>query len=119
MRATAAPGSQVVRLGSRVDATTVTQARSDLRAAIESAQDDVVVDLSAVELVDAAGLGMLVAAHRRAADSGRRLVLRDAPPSIVRVLALTRLHRVFYVESSHPDSVGVDAALASSGGTCA
>lgn len=98
MRATSAPGSQVLRLGARVDATTVAELRRVLHAAIADGNGDLVVDLADVALVDAAGLGMLVAAHRRASDSGRRLVLRSVPASVSRVLAMTRLHRVLNVE---------------------
>ena len=54
------------------------------------------------QVLDAAGLGMLVAAHRRAGRSGRRLVLRSVPPPVGRVLAMTRLHRVLNVERA-PD----------------
>lgn len=102
MRAIAAPDSQVVRLGTRVDATTVAAARRELHAAIAAGSGDLVVDLAAVSLVDAAGLGMLVAAHRRAGDAGRRLVLRSVPSSVSRVLAMTRLHRVLHVERAAP-----------------
>jgi len=98
MRATSAPGSQVVRLGVRVDATTVAAARRQLHAAISLGAGDLVVDFSDVAVMDAAGLGMLVAAHRRASDAHRRLVLRSVPASMYRVLAMTRLHRVLLVE---------------------
>lgn len=100
MRATSAPGSHVVRLGPRVDATTVTDLRRELHAALADGSGDLVVDLGDVALVDAAGLGMLVAAHRRASDAGRRLVLRSVPASVSRVLAMTRLHRVLNVEKA-------------------
>ena len=108
MRATSAPDSQVVRLGARVDATTVAETRRELHAALAVGTGDLVVDLTDVAIVDAAGLGMLVAAHRRAADLGRRLVLRGVPASMSRVLAMTRLHRVLNVErgAGLPASVG-------------
>ena len=98
MRAVTEPGSQVIDLVSRVDATTVTELRRTLQAAIDLGVGDLVVDLSAVTVLDAAGLGMLVAAHRRANRAGRRLVLRSVPSSVGRVLAMTRLHRVLNVE---------------------
>lgn len=98
MRATSEPGSHVLRLGPRLDATTVADARRQLHAEIELGSGDLVVDLAEVAILDAAGLGMLVAAHRRAAAAGRRLVLRSVPPPVARLLAMTRLHRVLNVE---------------------
>ena len=100
MRAVAEPGSQVIGLGARVDATTVTDLRRMLQAAIDLGVGDLVIDVSQVTVLDAAGLGMLVAAHRRANRAGRRLVLRSVPASVGRVLAMTRLHRVLNVERS-------------------
>ena len=54
--------------------------RAALHRAIDAGTGDLVVDLTQVELVDATGLGVLLGAHRRAKQQGRRLVLRDAPP---------------------------------------
>ena len=72
--------------------------REALHAAIDAGAGDLVVDVSGVDLVDATGLGVLLGAHRRAAQAGRRVVLRDASPRLVRILRLARLHRVFAVE---------------------
>ena len=55
---------------------------------------DVVVDLGHVTYVDSCGLGMLLAAHRRAARAGSRLVLRSPGPGLVRAVAVTKLNRV-------------------------
>ncbi len=98
MRAVPGAGSQVIDLVGRVDATTVTDLRRRVQAAIDLGVDDLVVDVGAVTVLDAAGLGMLVAANGRASRAGRRLVLRSVPSSVGRVLAMTRLHRVLNVE---------------------
>ncbi len=55
---------------------------------------DVVVDLGQVTYVDLCGLGMLLAAHRRAARAGCRLVLRSPGPGLVRAVAVTKLNRI-------------------------
>lgn len=88
-----------VSLPARVDVTTSADVRYALSVAIDAAPSgDVVVDASAVETVDVAGLGVLVAAHRHARQGGRRLVLCDPQPRIMRLLAVTRLHRVLNLE---------------------
>jgi len=90
-----------VALPSRVDVTTSADVRYAIHIAIDAAtQGDVIIDASNLETVDVAGLGVLVAAHRRARQAGRRLVLCDAPPRIVRLFAVTRLHRVLTLDRS-------------------
>jgi anti-sigma B factor antagonist len=83
----------------RLDVHNASDVRDALHAAIDAGTGDLVVDVSGVELVDATGLGVLVGAHRRATNAGRRVVLREAGPRVMRILRLTRLHRVLTVET--------------------
>jgi anti-anti-sigma factor len=85
-------------LSGRMDASSATEMREALHSAIDSGDGDLVVDVSGVDMVDAIGLGVLLGAHRRAGQAGRRVVLRDASPRLLRVLRLARLHRVFALE---------------------
>lgn len=91
------PGSLLVLRG-RLTSTSVGDVRNALSDAIERGIDDVLVDMSNVELLDASGLGMLVGTHRRAERAGRRLVLQNVPERIDRLLLATRLHRVLCVD---------------------
>jgi anti-anti-sigma factor len=81
-----------------LDGSSVSTVRDNLRAAIDESSGDVVLDLEAVEWVDATGLALLVAAHRRLRDQRRRLVLRGCQPGVRRALAVTRLTRVLTLE---------------------
>ncbi len=108
MRSTVGLRADIV-LPERLDVTTV----SDVRAALQLAMDatpavDVVADVSGVLVLDSAGLGLLVAAHRNAARLGHRLVLADPSPRLLRLLAVTRLHRVLHVDR-HPTLVDLGA----------
>lgn len=91
------PGELLVLRGS-LDASSVADVRQALHAALDGGTGDLVVDLGDVLLLDGAGLGVLVGAHRRAGRCGRRLVLRRVPARIERLLVLTRLHKVLRVE---------------------
>jgi anti-anti-sigma factor len=82
-------------LSGRLDARNAAEMREALHAAIDAGAGDLIVDASGVDLVDATGLGVLLGAHHRAARAGRRVVLRDASPRLVRILHRARLHRVF------------------------
>lgn len=96
------PGQVVaasVQLEGRLDVTTATETREILHAAVEEGDGDLVVDLSCVELIDVTGLGVLVGTHRKALRAHRTLVLRNVPPRMMRLLAMTRLYRALCVES--------------------
>ena len=88
----------LLALHGRLSSTSVSEVRTALSDAIESGVDDLVVDMSGVELMDATGLGVLVGSHRRAERAGRRLVLQNVPGRIDRLLLATRLNRVLCVD---------------------
>ena len=95
-----------VSLPSRVDATTSGDVRYALQVALDSIHSgDLTVDASSVVSLDVAGLGVLVAAHRKARHRGVRLVICDPQPRIMRILAVTRLHRVLNLDRVHAQVV--------------
>jgi anti-anti-sigma factor len=94
-----------VTLPSRVDATTSGDVRYALQVALDTVRDDELsVDASAVVSLDVSGLGVLVAAHRRARQRGVRLVICDPQPRVMRILAVTRLHKVLNLGHVHADA---------------
>jgi len=92
--------NNVVQLTGILDVRTVGDVRQTLNTVIDTSVGDVIVDLERVDAVDATGLGLLVATHRRTQSLGRELVLWHPMPSVIRILAVTRLHRVLRVERS-------------------
>jgi anti-anti-sigma factor len=90
----------VVHLTGILDVRSVGDVRQTLNNLIDTSVGDVFVDLETVDAVDATGLGLLVATHRRTQLLGRQLVLWHPMPSVVRILAVTRLHRILHVERS-------------------
>lgn len=93
------PG-KLLCLAGRLDVVAAADVRSALAGALDHGVGDLTLDLSAVEGMDATGLGVLVGAHRRAGRAGRRLVLRDVPPAVARVLLVTHLDKVLRQSSS-------------------
>lgn len=87
------PGVQV-HVSGRLDVLGAPTVREVLHRAVDGGSGDLLVHLDAVEVIDAAGLGVLVGVHRRARRSDRRLVLIAVPPRIERLIKHTRLHRV-------------------------
>ncbi|WP_345711685.1 STAS domain-containing protein [Kineococcus glutinatus] len=87
------PG-RLVRLHGRLDVHSVPDVREALHRAVDGGTGDLVAGLGDAHIADATGLGVLVGAHRRAQRQGRRLVLDDVPPPVLRLLRVTRLYRV-------------------------
>ncbi len=81
-------------LRGRLDVGSVGTVRDALHRAVDLGTGDLLVHLDDLELHDAAGLGVLLGAHRRARLAGRRLVLVGVPGRLERLIRHTRLHRV-------------------------
>ncbi|WP_373368091.1 STAS domain-containing protein [Kineococcus rubinsiae] len=88
---------QVVRIAGRLDVHSVPDVRAALHAALDAGTGDLLAHLEGAVVADATGLGVLVGAHRRAQRLGRRLVLDDVPLPVLRLLRVTKLHRVLVV----------------------
>lgn len=54
-------------------------------------------DCSTLEFVDSSGLGALISMQKLANERGGRLRLLSPKPTVIQVLELTRLHRVFEI----------------------
>jgi len=64
-----------------------------LRAMVQARhEDDLRVNLSAVEKIDASGLGLLVELTIWAREDGKTLTLLDLPESVWRLIILTKLY---------------------------
>jgi anti-anti-sigma factor len=100
-----APGE--FKLSGRIDVTSVADLRTELQKAVDSASPladvpgaAIRLEVAELELVDAAGLGALVAAHRRAGRAGLGFSLVNVPDRLSRLLFISRLYRVLSVEET-------------------
>jgi len=92
-------GAAVVRpLGSRVDLQSAGEFRNALLQLIDVGHHKLVVDLSDVEFVDSSGLGAPVSALKtlKLLKGGGDIRLANVQPSVVALLEIIRLHRVFF-----------------------
>jgi anti-sigma B factor antagonist len=71
-------------------------------------RSDLVVDLSNLEFVDSAGLGVLVGIYKRTRLRNRTVVVAGAQPYVGRVMKILKLDRVF---DSYPDVPSAIVAL--------
>jgi anti-anti-sigma factor len=108
----------VLQVIGSVDLGTVGDLREKLLSAVDRAVADEMpvlsLDLSEAELIDAAGLGVLLGAHRRARRGGSRLRLVRLSADLQHVLLVSRLYRVLDVENAEgpPPSAPADSVPA-------
>lgn len=88
----------VVSVRGDVDVATSPQLRAELQSAIDGGAEEVVVDVSEMDFIDSAGLGVLIGALKRAREANARLVLRGVQPSPRKVLGITGLDEMFTIE---------------------
>jgi anti-sigma B factor antagonist len=90
--AEAPEGVAIVAVAGEVDLATVGELRSTLDWVMAPPRAEVVVDLAAVEFIDASGLGALVGAAAAAARAGVRFRLQAPSPPVERVLELAGIN---------------------------
>jgi len=97
-------GTLVFRLRGSLDLATAPTVRAALTDATDKGSQHIVVDLTQLEFLDSTGLGVLIGAHRRAAERGGslRLIVHDGP--ISRLLNITGLIGIFAVYHSLEDA---------------
>ena len=98
-------GVTVLHVTGDIDVSHTLVLREALGASLEAEAPRVVLDLSGVQFVDSAGIGLFVTAHRRAEQQGGRLVLSGASEAVGHVLTLTRTDRLLTVLPTVDDAV--------------
>jgi anti-sigma B factor antagonist len=89
-------GAVVVSLGGELDLRTSDGIAACLTELVTG--NDVVVDLTGLRFVDAAGIGALVGARVEADERGRTITLRHPAEKVATMLRLTELDKVFPIE---------------------
>ena len=78
-----------------LNAATATLVRDDVRLRFTQELKNIDVHCEALEFLDSSGLGALISMQKLVAQRGGMLRLLHPRPSIMQVLELTRLHRLF------------------------
>ncbi len=81
----------LVTLRGELDLSTAPALAAALRDAMLDANSEIVVDLAALEFIDASGLNVLAGAETHAEQHGARLAVINASPLAQRMLRLTGL----------------------------
>jgi len=99
-------GSVVLRLRGELDMATAPRLRQAVQAALDAdpLTSTLTVDLGGISFIDSTGIGVLVAAARRAEKGDCSFVLRAPSPTVLKVLRITGLERSFTIETPVSDN---------------
>ena len=88
----------VVRLRGRLTFNDHAKLRALIREMLQNKAKRQVLDLSALEFVDSAGIGMLLIAREEMANADKQLVPRAAAGQVKRVLTVAQLNKIVAIE---------------------
>ena len=97
--ATQTDSRAVIRPEADVVAASVADLRSRMRDLIGAGVRDLIVDLSAVQMVDSAGLGLLISAHNSLRKAGGHISVVHASPDVYELFRTMRIHQHFSVSA--------------------
>ena len=87
-------GKQIVELRGEIDLESSPKARQVLLKVVDQGKP-ILVELSGVSYMDSSGIASLVEAYQKAKKKGAEFALVNVNPSVLRVLNLARLDKVF------------------------
>ncbi len=85
--------------------TSLKVADSQVQAAIAEGVSKMVIDLSSVDFVDSAGLGMLVCTYGALNEKSGTLRLCGVAPRVLKLLQLTRTEGILAIDANREDSL--------------
>ncbi|WP_431858362.1 STAS domain-containing protein [Azospirillum sp.] len=88
----------VVQLKGRLTFNDHAKLRALIREMLQNKAKRQVLDLSTLEFVDSAGIGMLLIAREEMANVDKQLVLRAATGQVKRVLTVAQLNKIVAIE---------------------
>ena len=93
----------------RIDAARAPEFKAYVVGVIDEGQASIVIDLAEVNFLDSSGLGALVACLKRVGQRGD-LAIAGAGKPVAKVLALTRMDKVFRIFDTADDAVAAMTA---------
>jgi len=108
------PAPTLVTVAGEIDILTAPELRDQVHTVPDG---DIILDLSGVRLLAAAGLRVLLELRDHRARAGMRVVLAAPSPSVQRVLVVTKLAHTLSMTATLDDAVALITAAPSRGGS--
>ena len=90
-------GASVLTVAGELDLRTSPELEERLSRAFDAGAELVILDLRGIEFMDSTGLRVLLSAHQRAHESGRRFALVRGADQVERVLTLTGVREMLTI----------------------
>ncbi|WLR51857.1 STAS domain-containing protein [Bacillus tianshenii] len=85
-------------LSGKIYADEATILREKILEYLENSNQHIICDLTGVTYIDSAGLGVLVAVHKRTKENNRTLIIKGLNGMVKEMFELTRLTKVFTIQ---------------------
>jgi anti-sigma B factor antagonist len=99
------PGRCLIAVRGAIDLFAAPELKGRLLEALDAGTREVVLDLCNASFVDSTGLGVLLAARKRLAALGGRLIVVISQPRVDRVLEIAGLDAIFEVVPTREDAL--------------
>jgi anti-sigma B factor antagonist len=90
-------GVDVVSVTGEVDLYTAPDLKTTIYEVLDSGANDIILDMTGLEFMDSAGLGVLVGTLKRVRSAGGSLYLVCDRENLLKVFSLTGLDKVFSI----------------------
>jgi len=91
---------KVILLRGEIDIYSAPDFKENLFQAMGDCKEDIVLDCSELSYIDSMGLGIMVAALKRARQNDRNIRIRNPKPNVKKLFRITGLDKVFIMEES-------------------
>ena len=96
----------VVAVSGEMDLCTASRFRQDIDEAVVRTSGDLVLDLSRVDVIDSAALGVMLRVQSMLDEDGRSVVLVVTRAHVMRILTITGLRTTFRLAASVAEAIG-------------
>jgi anti-anti-sigma factor len=87
----------VVKPGQDIVAAMVQDFRAELKELVQQAPEQLILDLSGVQMIDSLGIGLLISAHNSLEKEGKQLSLVNASDNLLGLFRSMRLDQHFKI----------------------
>ena len=92
----------IVTLAGNLDETVRSDLESTLTQALQNSQTGILLDMSAVEFISSAGLGVLTIIHTRAKTAQKQMTICHVPPAVYKTFKLCMFDKLFPIFDDQP-----------------
>ncbi len=90
----------IVKPGRNIVASMAGEFREELQQLVQEGPEEIIIDMSGIEMVDSVGIGVMIAVHNSLTKHGGKLRIKNADDNILSLFSTMRLDRHFAIEGA-------------------